>query len=582
MGKKSRSHQKKPKSEAGAQLGNISSDLVTFYRSILVPGQLTEEEFNLMLQFYKKPLPTVFRLSHVVSDRPRLESELHRLLEDLSDHSSDFTSYTCFPSEFGLVYKASPDRSQIRKSPAYEKFNTWLRMNTDAGNCHRQEFVSMLPPLFMDVKEDSSVLDMCAAPGSKTTQIMEMLRSGYVVANDSNTRRCHDLVHQLQRVGTQNAIVTCQNGSKFEVGFDQFDRVLCDVPCTGDGTMRKNPESGAKWSVEDALKLHDVQKNILLRGLELLKKDGVCVYSTCSMNPIEDEAVVSEVISELGTEKVEMVDCTQKFPAIKRHKGILKWDAALQNVPQEKNIHGEAKCPNIDFCMRFYPQDHDSGGFFIAVIKKISDFERKTEPKPAKELKEAAFHSLEKVSKKHLDEIFQTYGLENCKPSQFFVRDETKVNKVYYMCDQIAELISKYGSEALHTVSAGVAVFNFKSYSKKSPEVPYVSQEGIRVAFKLATKRKYALTPKEMLMLFKAGAEGLHISKFEEERQAIFANKPRNCAIFYIEGTQFMYMGHLAKFSLILYLKKDLIQNELRKLISYFPELSEENTEDKK
>ncbi|KAK8886542.1 hypothetical protein M9Y10_042006 [Tritrichomonas musculus] len=663
------------KSKKGAS-GPFSPSFLDFYRSILIPEQMTEEEFNSMLNLYRHQLPPVFRLSQLAPDHDRLETELTTLFKEIQaktsvDEKNDssksgfsYEEYKNFPSKYGRVFKVIAEKEQIRKLPEFQKFNSWLRFNTDIGNCHRQEFVSMIPPIFMDIKPNSSVLDTCAAPGSKTAQIMEMLSSeiniipnpdqkenesqfGFVVANDSNSKRCHDLTHQLQRIGTHNVIITCQNGSKCEFGFDQFDRVLCDVPCTGDGTMRKNSEVGPTWNIFSSLNLHEVQKNILLRGLELLKKDGICVYSTCSMNPIEDEAVVSEVITSLGAEKVEIVDCSALYPDLKRHPGLTKWPSIveayirdkkaknsgkyespnseqkdeskeeenkddgnadkgedgdndnsnttenpvihdnIENEIIEKGIHTEAKCEGIERCMRFYPQDHDSGGFFVCVLRKIGDFERKTEPKPAKELKEAAFHPLTKVSQQSLNDIYRMYGIH--KPSeeanssdeikvnenQFFVRDEVKVNKVYYMSQPIADLINKYGSESLHTVSAGIQVFNFKSYSKDSPFVPYVAQEGIKVAFQMATQRKYALTPAEMKMLLESGPDGLKISQFDTERQKIFDNKPRTVAIFYIENTKFMYSGHLAKFSIKIYLKKDLLQLELKQLTAQFPELAD-------
>ena len=241
--------------------------------------------------------------------------------------------------------------------------------------------------------------------------------------------------------------------------------------------------------------------------------------------------------------------------------------------------------------MRFYPQDHDSGGFFVCVLHKIGDFERKTEPKPAKE---AAYHPLLEVSKQSLDDVFRMYGIHKIDESsssednslhvnenQFFVRDEKKVNKVYYISQPIADLINKYGSESLHTISAGIQVFNNKAYSKNSPEIPYAAQEGIRVVFKMATQRKYALTPDEMKMLLKSGDEGLKLSQLEPERQRIFDNKPRNAALFYIEDSRFMYTGHLAKFSLKVYLKKELLRSELDQLIAQFPELADnENDKD--
>lgn len=128
------------------------------------------------------------------------------------------------------------------------------------GNLSRQEAVSMIPPLLLDVKPHHYVLDMCAAPGSKSVQILEALHaadrpSGLFIANDADYKRCHMLVHQsLGRIGSPNMMVMNQDASMFvtikgkkEVNDDnapqptlKFDRILTDVPCSGDATLRKN------------------------------------------------------------------------------------------------------------------------------------------------------------------------------------------------------------------------------------------------------------------------------------------------------------------------------------------------------
>ena len=649
MGKKSRGHQQERRQHQAnfPTIGNLSLSFIDFYKAILVPTQMSEEEFQSMLDYYRKPLPQVFRLSQSAQNHQRLETELNKFFQDIKskqteskpgEKSFDLSEYSCFPSQYGRVFKIEVDKTLVRKLPELENFNSWLRFNTDIGNCHRQEFVSMIPPIFMDVQSNASVLDTCAAPGSKTAQIMEMISTetrpmelpsgvtgspyGYVVANDSDAKRCHNLVHQLQRIGIQNVIITCQNAAKFEFADYQFDRVLCDVPCTGDGTIRKNSEAGSRWSIFPSINLHMDQKQILIRGLELVKKNGLCVYSTCSMNPIEDEAVISEVIQTIGQDKVEIVDCSALYPDMKRHPGISSWPHIVEaaqnahkeklkrksdqqqgdeeastndeaNVPNEiaeKGIHVEAQCNGIEHCMRFYPQDHDSGGFFVAVLRKLDDFDRITEPKPAKELKEAAYRPVQEASPKALAEIYKMYGIKKegeateeelddsiieVNPNQFFTRSENKMNKVYYMSQPIADIISKYGSEALHTVSAGIPVFNYKQYSKASEEIPYPSQEGIDVVFQMATTRKYALTPIEMKKLLSAGNEGLKITQMDAERQKIFDNQPRTAALFYIKDSKFMYGGHLGKNSLIVYLKKELVQYQIKELAIQFPEINE-------
>jgi 16S rRNA C967 or C1407 C5-methylase (RsmB/RsmF family) len=143
---------------------------------------------------------------------------------------------------------------------------------------------------------------------------------GCVVANDSDPRRCHSLVHQLQRVGTTNVLVVCDNAQSLDFQGNQFDRVLCDVPCSGDGTLRKSPVAGSDWHPKRGGGLHGVQRAILRRGLELLRAGGIAVYSTCSMNPIENEAVVNSVLLELDG-AAEIVDCQQTLSLLKGHPG---------------------------------------------------------------------------------------------------------------------------------------------------------------------------------------------------------------------------------------------------------------------
>ncbi|GMF98914.1 unnamed protein product [[Candida] boidinii] len=131
---------------------------------------------------------------------------------------------------------------------------------------------------------------MCAAPGSKTAQLVEALHAnddkewptGFVMANDSDYRRSHMLVHQIKRLNSPNFVVVNHDAQQFPkiklskdaTEFVKFDRILCDVPCTGDATMRKNINVWKDWRIGNAIGLHPLQINILTRGLQLLKKGG--------------------------------------------------------------------------------------------------------------------------------------------------------------------------------------------------------------------------------------------------------------------------------------------------------------------
>lgn len=182
----------------------------------------------------------------------------------------------------------------------------------------------MLPPLLLDVKSHHTIFDMCAAPGSKTAQLLELIQSdhmntlkrpnteiptGFVVANDSDAKRAFMLTHQMNRLNTGNIVITNHQAQYFpelkyldyKKGEDmrvRYDRILCDVPCSSDAAIRKIPQKWANWNTKDGQSLHPLQLQILRRGIELLKVGGLISYSTCSLNPIENESVVAAALKE--------------------------------------------------------------------------------------------------------------------------------------------------------------------------------------------------------------------------------------------------------------------------------------------
>jgi multisite-specific tRNA:(cytosine-C5)-methyltransferase len=217
----------------------------------------------------------------------------------------------------------------------------------------------MLPPLFLDVQKDDLVLDMCAAPGSKTVQILEMFHKGIqdplefvkikggVVANELDSKRAWILSHQLIRLnGCGFAVVNhpaqflptifqdsddsksqqTENGNKDNKTY--FDKVLVDVPCSGDGAIRKLPMRWRVWSPLDGIHLHILQTQILIRAINLAKVGGLIVYSTCSLNPIENEAVVADVIrrgNKGSPLSLELIDIHNRFQGLKMHRGVSDW-----------------------------------------------------------------------------------------------------------------------------------------------------------------------------------------------------------------------------------------------------------------
>merc|ERR1719495_1624545 len=161
----------------------------------------------------------------------------------------------------GMAWQLNITRKDIRRDESFFKLHNFLISETESGNISRQETVSMIPPLVLDVKPHHKVLDMCAAPGSKTAQLIEALHdtedgklpTGLVVANDMDNARCYMLTHQAKRLQSPCVIITNHDATCMpdllipssdasKTSPLKYDRILCDVPCSGDGTLRKNPD----------------------------------------------------------------------------------------------------------------------------------------------------------------------------------------------------------------------------------------------------------------------------------------------------------------------------------------------------
>lgn len=235
-----------------------------FYRQL---DCMRSDEFSVFIETLKSPLPVCF---HMDSAYP-FSAELKKQIADLVDQrQSSMNNAVCtgknvalpieqlrwYPDNCG--FKLGADKRVIKKDASMTDIHKWLVRHTDNGNITRQEGVSMVPPLALDVHPHHKCIDMCAAPGSKTSQLLEIVnrslsspeeQQGIVVANDSDTSRAYMLVHQCRRIDSPLLLVTTHKGQSFPgiCGLDErglkdgyFDRVLCDVPCSGNHDPTKN------------------------------------------------------------------------------------------------------------------------------------------------------------------------------------------------------------------------------------------------------------------------------------------------------------------------------------------------------
>jgi 16S rRNA (cytosine1407-C5)-methyltransferase len=140
-----------------------------------------------------------------------------------------------------------------------------------------------------DERADLLVLDMAASPGGKTTQLAEMYPNALIVANEIDKTRMPQLLENIERMGSDNVAVTNYSGAFFAGAGEIFDRILLDAPCSGEGIAHKAPESLEYWNLKNVKKIAGIQTRLLSAALDTLAVGGVMVYSTCTLNKLENE-----------------------------------------------------------------------------------------------------------------------------------------------------------------------------------------------------------------------------------------------------------------------------------------------------
>ncbi|MBI5439735.1 MAG: RsmB/NOP family class I SAM-dependent RNA methyltransferase [Deltaproteobacteria bacterium] len=219
------------------------------------------------------------------------------------------------------------------------------------GHIYVQSASSAVSALALEPRPGERVLDLCAAPGSKSTLIAQLMSDeGSLVANEPSARRLKSLTNNLERMGITCAVVTGYTGQNLP-GKLRFDRALVDAPCSGEGTWR-GPEARPK-PAEPAFRgyLARQQKALVRRAYDCLEPGGTLVYSTCTYAPEENESVVSWLVGETGARLLPIGLDLAGLPGLRRWEG--------ERYPEE-----------ISLARRLYPHRFDSEGFFVARLAK--------------------------------------------------------------------------------------------------------------------------------------------------------------------------------------------------------------------
>ena len=218
------------------------------------------------------------------------------------------------------------------------------------GYYYIQETAAQIPVQILKPAKEDIVLDMSAAPGGKTTQIAQYMENqGILVAMDNNTFRLQSLQNNLERIGISNCLIYNKDGRYVQDIKIAFDKILLDAPCSGNFVVDK--EWFNKKTIEGIKERSYLQKEMLAAAVHILKKGGILIYSTCSLEPEENEMVIDWALKNIENIEIQEID----FPI--GDKGI-------------QNPFGILLHPDVEKCKRFWPHKTKTQGFFVAKIKK--------------------------------------------------------------------------------------------------------------------------------------------------------------------------------------------------------------------
>lgn len=297
-----------------------------------------------------------------------------------------------------------------------------------AGMIYVQEPGAMVPAECLAIGEDWVVLDMCSAPGGKSSQIRNKLgENGVLVSNEIIPSRCKILTSNVERLGLKNTITTCMDSGKIARLYPEtFDFIMVDAPCSGEGMFRKEQIAIDEWSKENVEKCAIRQMEILENASKCLKNGGYIVYATCTFSLEENEMLIDEFLNN--------------HPEFE----LLRVNEEVEKNTSDGMFFDGCKCENIQFTRRVYPHKNKGEGQFMALLHN-TDPERQLEFKKSK----SSNLKIDKTVFDFLDSVLTTYDkncvkMNNDTPIYFNGEFDTKKATVYMKGVTIGEIKKNY------------------------------------------------------------------------------------------------------------------------------------------
>ncbi|ASW42579.1 RsmB/NOP family class I SAM-dependent RNA methyltransferase [Clostridium isatidis] len=309
---------------------NLPEEFIEILEEIYSNGQLDK-----IYSSFTNGRYTSFRVN-------RLKGNVSEVVNELNNKK--IKAVNCSFIKNAFIAKGVKERT-LRKLEIYKQ-----------GKIYVQNISSMLPPLFLELKENTTILDMCAAPGGKSLFIADLINNkATILANDINEVRRKRLEYNIEKQGASSVIVLGTDGRTIGKRLkNYFDRILLDVPCSGEGiiTLKKNKKY-LSWNMKKILSFAKMQKKLLDSAYNALKPGGIIVYSTCTLNPFENENIIEYALDKYKDLKLDKIDLELK----NTRRGLTRYKEKIYNKEVEKAI-------------RIIPNEYMEGFFVAKLVKR--------------------------------------------------------------------------------------------------------------------------------------------------------------------------------------------------------------------
>jgi len=348
-------------------LSEVNQEIKNYLTSLY--GETSEKQYS---EFIKKDASVYLRINTLKTNK----SELIRSLNE----------------QYGIICSEIENLPNALKLIEGEKV-IGKTIQHIAGKFYIQGLSSMIPPLVLNPTFEEKVLDLCAAPGSKTTALGELMKNkGTLVANEISQNRVGMLVFNIDIINLCNTAVTHNRGEWLNRYFSEyFDKILVDAPCSGLGILHKRDEVSDWWSLERVEALGELQYRLLVSAIKMLRVGGELVYSTCTLTIEENELLIDKILNKYPVEINEI-----ELP-VKSISGFTEYKKTKLSS-------------SLNLSKRIIPWEVDSDGFFIVkLIKK----DNTTSPEQVKtKIKSKVLSSDSKLIKEYLQNIYEDFGID--------------------------------------------------------------------------------------------------------------------------------------------------------------------------